>query len=251
MYSFQISTITGLVALALVVTAFAAPNPSRLDAPALPPSLSARQIARPELQSHRSVKTVKEIGRKQLSRRSPFHPDVMMARSNTGPLATVTQLLNAALVIDSDKDVIHQSLTSLQSNKLLGQNLAFQKEVSAKLKQWQKHANSIPTLTNIHNSLSYFSRDQGMANLDKSNEMEVALKNSINSLKYSMSDLNLMVYQVPALGPVLGPIVYQIKCILDDMLNGSENTADALLNKVGLGRDLDLCSLMSNMSDFC
>lgn len=29
-----------------------------------------------------------------------------------------------------------------------------------------------------------------------------------------MADINLMVYQVPALGPMLGPIVYQIKCIL-------------------------------------
>lgn len=69
-----------------------------------------------------------------------------------------------------------QTLTALQANSKLGQSTAFQKEVSDKLNQWQKHANSIPTLTNIHHSLSYFGRDKGMANLDKNNEMEVTLK---------------------------------------------------------------------------
>lgn len=204
-----------------------------------------------EAQPSASGKPEKIVGRKHVSRRSPFHPDVLMARSNTGPLATVTQLMNAASAVDGDKNSIHNSLTSLQSNKQMGESNEFQKEISEKLKQWQKHANSIPTLTNIHNSLSFFGRDKGMANLDKSNEMEVTLKNTINSMKNSMSDVNLMVYQVPALGPTLGPIVYQIKCILDDILNGSENTADALITKLGLGKNLDLCSLMSNMSEFC
>lgn len=60
------------------------------------------------MQSHHSAKTVKKIGRKHVSRRSPFHPDVMMARSNTGPLATATQLVNAASAMNGDRDAIRE-----------------------------------------------------------------------------------------------------------------------------------------------
>ncbi|KAH9820086.1 secreted protein [Melampsora americana] len=251
MYTSKIVTIAVTLFAFTVIPSIAAPSPQRPGASAIPQPPAESTIARPEIQAHHNVKSNKATGRKHVSRRSPFHPDVMMARRNAGPLATATQLLNAASAMNDDMESIHRSLSSLQANKNLGQSTAFQKEVSRKLAQWQKHANTIPTLTNIHNSLSYFGRDKGTANLNKSNEMEVTLKNTVNSMKYSMADLNLMVYQVPALGPTLGPIVYQIKCILDDILNGTENTADALLNKLGLGKSLDLCSLMSNMSEFC
>ncbi|KAH9811407.1 secreted protein [Melampsora americana] len=248
MSSFRTITFVALIFTIRFQSIFTAPSPSRISS-----SSHDSEIVKRVVQAHHGVsgKAENTVGRKHVSRRSPFHPDVLMARSNTGPLATVTQLMNAASAVDGDKKSIHDSLTSLQSNKQMRESNEFQKEISEKLKQWQKHANTIPTLTNIHNSLSYFGRDKGMANLDKSNEMEVTLKNTINSMKNSMSDVNLMVYQVPALGPTLGPIVYQIKCILDDILNGSENTADALLTKLGIGKNLDLCSLMSSMSEFC
>ncbi|EGG08700.1 uncharacterized protein MELLADRAFT_104819 [Melampsora larici-populina 98AG31] len=248
MSSLRIITFVAFIFTIGLPSILTAPSSSRISS-----SSHDAEIVKRVVQAHHGSSGTPQttVGRKHLSRRSPFHPDVLMARSNTGPLATVTQLMNAASAVDGDKNSIHNSLTSLQSNKQNAQSNEFQKEISEKLKQWQKHANSIPTLHNIHNSLSYFGRDKGMANLDKSNEMEVTLKNTINSMKNSMSDVNLMVYQVPALGPTLGPIVYQIKCILDDILNGSENTADSLITKLGLGKNLDLCSLMSNMSEFC
>ncbi|KAG0139931.1 hypothetical protein CROQUDRAFT_54011 [Cronartium quercuum f. sp. fusiforme G11] len=252
MYSSKVVTLAVTV-FTIAIATLAAPSVPRVGAAAIPQSAASNSTSTTTTtpQSHRSIKAAKTMGRKHVSRRSPFHPDMVMARSNTGPLATATQLFNAASAMNDDRDAIHQLLASLQSNRNLGKSDAFQKEVSEKLNQWQLHANTIPTLTNIHQSLSYFGRDKGLSNLNESNEFEVTLKNAVNSIKYSMSDVNLMVYQVPALGPILGPIVYQIKCILDDMINGTENTVDAIMNKMGLGKNLDLCLLMSNMSEFC
>ncbi|KAF9453806.1 hypothetical protein P691DRAFT_812418 [Macrolepiota fuliginosa MF-IS2] len=84
----------------------------------------------------------------------------------------------------------------------------------------------------IQSGLNYLGRDKGLANYDRNNGAETLLKNLVNVNKITLSAITTATYQIPGLGPILGPIVYEIKCILDEILDGIENVSDALLNEV-------------------
>jgi hypothetical protein len=94
-------------------------------------------------------------------------------------------------------------------------------------------------------------REKGLANYNRDDQLQTLLKNLVNTNKDFLSSLHKTVEQVPALGPVLGPsklplyklpkhctyqfssqVVYEIKCILDDVLNTVENLVDGLLNEI-------------------
>ncbi|KAL5518926.1 hypothetical protein ACEPAH_609 [Sanghuangporus vaninii] len=72
--------------------------------------------------------------------------------------------------------------------------------------------------------------DKGLANYDKGNELEVMLKDVINANKDALSAVTALVYNIPDLGPILGPIVYEIKCIVDELLDLTENLTDGIFN---------------------
>lgn len=48
-------------------------------------------------------------------------------------------------------------------------------------------------------------RDKGLANYDRNNELETALKHLININKDTLKAVDEIVYQIPGLGPILGP----------------------------------------------
>lgn len=94
--------------------------------------------------------------------------------------------------------------------------------------------------------------DKGLANYDKNNDLETLLKNFVNLNKDTLSDIDKLVYSIPGLGPILGPseclstpsrsppslltfmlVVYEVKCILDAILDALEDITDALLNDLG------------------
>ena len=96
-------------------------------------------------------------------------------------------------------------------------------------------------------------RDKGLANYDRNNDLETLLKDLINLNKDVLSAVTAIVYEIPVLGPLLGPgkcphisigvpadssprtpVVYEIKCIIDEVLNAIENTVDGLLNTLGI-----------------
>lgn len=104
-------------------------------------------------------------------------------------------------------------------------------------------------LLGFQNTLAELGADKGLANYDKSNDVETLLKNMINSVKYMLSDIDDLVYEIPGLGPTLGPstfcmlsvtrradptpsVVYEIKCILDEVLDAVENLTDAIINAI-------------------
>lgn len=87
-------------------------------------------------------------------------------------------------------------------------------------------------LLGFQNVLAQLGADKGLENYDRSNELETLLKDLVNLSKDTLSYIDELVYQIPVLGPLLGPVVYQIKCILDDVLNAVENLTDAILNAV-------------------
>lgn len=107
-------------------------------------------------------------------------------------------------------------------------------------------------LLGFQNTLAQLGADKGLANYDKDNDLETVLKDLVNSVKYLLSDIDDMVYDIPGVGSTLGPstcasflrverdlliivahiVVYQIKCILDDVLNAVENLTDAVINAI-------------------
>jgi len=96
-------------------------------------------------------------------------------------------------------------------------------------------------------------RDKGLANYDRNNDLETLLKDIVNLNKDTLSSVTEIVYEVPLLGPVLGPsecshistgihadsasgtlVVGELKCIIDEVLNAAENVVDGLLNTLGV-----------------
>ncbi len=94
--------------------------------------------------------------------------------------------------------------------------------------------------------------DKGLANYDGSSKLETLIKDIINAFKNALTSINLMIYNIQGLGPVLGPswfspqfpqfllthanpVVYDIKCITEDIVDLTENVTDGLLNALGPG----------------
>ncbi|KAH9946623.1 hypothetical protein B0H21DRAFT_742392 [Amylocystis lapponica] len=95
----------------------------------------------------------------------------------------------------------------------------------------------LSALTSFHGSMFDFERildplsaDKGLEYYDKNNAMETLLKDYVNTTKDTLKNVDVMVYAIPSLGPILGPIVYEIKCIVDDSLDAVENMTDDLIN---------------------
>ena len=60
-------------------------------------------------------------------------------------------------------------------------------------------------LLGFQNTLAELGADKGLANYDKDNDLETVLKDLVNSVKYLLSDIDDMVYDIPGLGSTLGP----------------------------------------------
>ncbi|OJT12918.1 hypothetical protein TRAPUB_10483 [Trametes pubescens] len=105
-------------------------------------------------------------------------------------------------------------------------NADFRTEVVSEVTSYQDG------LLGFQNVLAQLGADKGLENYDRANELETLLKDLVNLSKDTLSYIDQLVYQIPVLGPLLGPVVYQIKCILDDVLNAVENLTDAILNAV-------------------
>ncbi|KAH8835742.1 hypothetical protein DL96DRAFT_1575405 [Flagelloscypha sp. PMI_526] len=74
------------------------------------------------------------------------------------------------------------------------------------------------SLLGIQELLRPAARGKGLANYDPDNGLET---------RDVLSATTVLSYNLPLLGPCLGPIMYEIKCIV-------ENISDALLNALGL-----------------
>jgi len=70
----------------------------------------------------------------------------------------------------------------------------------------------------------------GLANYDSSNNVETLIKDTINVNKDTLKAVSVLVNNLPIVGPILGPIVYDMKCFLDDILNFCEDFLDATIN---------------------
>ncbi|KAI0348015.1 hypothetical protein BDW22DRAFT_1385036 [Trametopsis cervina] len=87
-------------------------------------------------------------------------------------------------------------------------------------------------LNGFQDILAQLAADKGLANYDRSDDLETLLKDLVNAVKYLLSDVTQMVYELPAVGGTLGPIVYDIKCLLDETLDAVENLTDGIINAI-------------------
>lgn len=86
-----------------------------------------------------------------------------------------------------------------QSASTSGNNAAFQQQCASEL-------------TSFHTAFQSFSSvfgqlgaDKGLANYDKNNQLETLLKDVVNANKNALSAVDVLVYNIPGLGPILGP----------------------------------------------
>ena len=105
------------------------------------------------------------------------------------------------------------------------------------------------TIQAIRSLFTQLAADKGLQNYDRTNELETMLKNVINANKNALTAVDNMIYNIPTLGPILGPsalfkhtsdisyrffyaVVYDLKCLIDDILNATENITDGILNSL-------------------
>ncbi|KAM0748395.1 hypothetical protein T439DRAFT_358292 [Meredithblackwellia eburnea MCA 4105] len=111
-------------------------------------------------------------------------------------------------------------------------NSAFQNSVYQELKAYRGSAAGLPGLQQLDATLKPLGPDQGLANFDRNNDLEVLFRTMSTSFQDTLESINLVVFKLPVLGPVLGPILYDIKCIIDDILNIVQVILDGLLNQL-------------------
>lgn len=132
-----------------------------------------------------------------------------------------------------------------------GNDPAFQQQCRDELNAYQANNKGFQTaLTQISSDAE---SDKGLGNYDKNSDLETLLKNFVNLNKDTLSDVTKLTYSIPVLGPTLGPseylqrylapplslltytiVVYAIKCLLDGVLDATEDLVDGSLNDLGL-----------------
>lgn len=151
-------------------------------------------------------------------------------------------LISPPLVQLSDiliEDMASQSASQDQNDS------SYQQNAASKFSSYQQNSQGVDGI------LGQMATDKGLANYDKNDELETALKDYINSNKDAMAAVNNLIQNNPALASILGPsefatfspptmmshqsafsVVYEIKCIVDDLLDITENLTDGLLNSL-------------------
>ncbi|GAA5870462.1 hypothetical protein JCM16303_002011 [Sporobolomyces ruberrimus] len=128
----------------------------------------------------------------------------------------------------------------------------FQNSVYQELKAYRGSAESLPGLKELDDATKGAAGDHGLDNFNRDDPVQVLVRTLNESTQQTLESINLIVYYVPVLGPLLGPIVYDIKCILDNILNAGQINIDGLLNNLDLGGlkllSSDYASSMCKMS---
>jgi len=116
-----------------------------------------------------------------------------------------------------------------RANTASASGSGFQQQCAYELTGFQENLASFQSLAA---QMGSGTSDKGLANYDSSNTVETLLKDMINANKYILNDTYDMTQTLPILGTTLGPIVYEIKCILDEILDAVEDMTDEILNSI-------------------
>lgn len=116
--------------------------------------------------------------------------------------------------------------SSNELSKLSGRSSGVEETAVSHLTSYKAH------IVCMQSALDYLGRENGLANYDPHNGLETFLKDLVNMHKDTLTSVNLIISGIPGLGPLLAPIVFDIKCVLDDVLDALENLTDAALNSL-------------------
>jgi hypothetical protein len=64
------------------------------------------------------------------------------------------------------------------------------------------------SLLGIKTILDELGSDKGLKNYDRTNDLETLLKNVVNFNKETLNSVDVLVYNLPFLGPILGPSTF-------------------------------------------
>ncbi|KAI0078885.1 hypothetical protein K474DRAFT_1659817 [Panus rudis PR-1116 ss-1] len=209
------ANVVALVALHLLV----------LSLVSLQTAASPVPIPMPLLFFSRDAQLMNTTNTSYLARRSAFngselYPYPVTARRDVNTMVGDINILNSYCT----------QLTEHANNfRALGQPT----EASDSDYQQQSSLEASGVRDNLHGLSGVFgglAADKGLANYNQAVILETPLKDTVNSIKYFLNDVDEDVYNLPGLGSTLGPIVYEIKCILDELLDALENITDGVLN---------------------
>ncbi|KIK94359.1 hypothetical protein PAXRUDRAFT_455876 [Paxillus rubicundulus Ve08.2h10] len=100
----------------------------------------------------------------------------------------------------------------------------FQQGASNSLTEFHSHVLA------AQGTLSELAAGKGLANFDAKAQLEVIIKEIANLIKEVLSDATALIGKLPIVGPLLEPLVFQIKCVVVDLIDASENFLDGVLN---------------------
>ncbi|KIJ21739.1 hypothetical protein PAXINDRAFT_63815, partial [Paxillus involutus ATCC 200175] len=103
----------------------------------------------------------------------------------------------------------------------------FQQGASNSLTEFHSHVSA------AQDTLSELAAGKGLANFDAKAQLEVIVKEIANLIKEVLSDVTALIGKLPIVGPLLEPLVFQIKCVVVDLIDASENFLDGVLNILG------------------
>ena len=65
-------------------------------------------------------------------------------------------------------------------------------------------------LNGFQDILAQLGADKGLANYDRSDQIETLLKNVVNVNKYTLKNIDEMIFELPAVGGTLGPRTFHL-----------------------------------------
>lgn len=155
-------------------------------------------------------------------------PLVVISRALPGgtrqkPSTTATSLPQLARFYKTAADESARKIHKLALTSAGNDRASFQRRSTLHLTMFSA------SLLGFQGILQQLAADKGQAFFDKSNPLEVTLKDTVNLSKRTLKDIDTIISKVPGVGPVLEPIVYQIKCVVDLLLDIAENVIDSVL----------------------
>ncbi|KAI0639395.1 hypothetical protein C8Q77DRAFT_58291 [Trametes polyzona] len=208
-------------------TALAAPVPLPMPMVAHIADYAAQPPARnnaTELSQSRPISLVRKQDGAAVVHHTTSESSPVVARDgdiDTSLLNNINILGNMYSQMNDHSHVLNELASQASS---MGDNEEFHQRVYTETDSYRQ------SLLGFESILEQLGADKGLANYDRTDDLETLLKEIINLNKESMKSVVALVEQMPAVGPALAQIVYEVKCIMDEMLNAVENLTDAIIN---------------------
>lgn len=181
----------------------------------------------------------------RLSSRSFLRSEAAAMPKDSALYDQATVLLEAVNLLRSDTASIVSSLIYMKQKGQLGGLEELGEFFIFQLAEWQKHATALPLVGDLE-KLRHASGDT-----QDLRAAEHTFENIIGGLKEILLEVNLMIRELPVIGYILGPMIYNIKTIIDEIRDLSETPGVLFLSKFNLQEDSLMCHSLDQIRQFC